>query len=515
VGCILEYFYTVDLNPDYIFDSHWILSNELFTKAAAFTFTPFISADQHFDVRWTWKNMPPGAPQAKEGDDHVIRLQVSSIAAFPMEDLMPPENELKARVDFTYLSDAPEIDVAHFWSKVGKRLNSQMESFVGKPKTLESAVAEMVGPSDPPEVKLQKIYARVQELRNTSYEVHKTEEEAKREKEKAPTNAEEVWKRGYGSGFDLTWLYLAMVRAAGFEAYGIMAADRENYFFDPALMQSRRLDENFVLIKVNGKNIYCDPGSAFTPFGLLPWPESGIQGLKLDKKESTWVPSLVPTSDQALTERHANLTLTETGDLEGKLTVTYTGVEAARLRREERHADDTERKKYLEDTVKSYISASSEVKLTNQPDWKNSALPLAAELDLKVPGWASGAGRHFLVPVGLFGAREKHLFDHAERVHPIYFEYPYAEQDDIEIQLPTGWKISSIPQEWKSPEKALGYTLIAQDSNGKLHLSRTLTVDMMFLDVHYYSLLRHIFQEIKTNDEQQVVLDPAAARAGN
>ena len=31
----------------------------------------------------------------------------------------------------------------------------------------------------------------------------------KREKEKAPANAEEVWKRGYGSGGELTWLYLA------------------------------------------------------------------------------------------------------------------------------------------------------------------------------------------------------------------------------------------------------------------------------------------------------------------
>ena len=112
--------------------------------------------------------------------------------------------------------------------------------------------------------------------------------------------------------------------------------------------------------------------------------------------------------------------MTDTGDLEGKLTVTYTGVEAARLRREERHADDTERKKYLEDIVKGYISAASEVKLTNQPEWKNSALPLVAEFDLKVPGWASGAGRHFLVPVGLFGAREKHMFDHAERVTHLF-----------------------------------------------------------------------------------------------
>ena len=44
-------------------------------------------------------------------------------------------------------------------------------------------------------------------------------------------------------------------------------------------MQSGRLDANLVLIKLNGKNIFCDPGAAFTPFGLLPWTETGIAGL--------------------------------------------------------------------------------------------------------------------------------------------------------------------------------------------------------------------------------------------
>ena len=63
---------------------------------------------------------------------------------------------------------------------------------------LQQAVAEIVSPNDSSEVKLQKIYAKVQQLRNTSYEVRKTEQQQKREKEKEAANVEEVWKRGYG-----------------------------------------------------------------------------------------------------------------------------------------------------------------------------------------------------------------------------------------------------------------------------------------------------------------------------
>ena len=65
---------------------------------------------------------------------------------------------------------------------------------------MEEAVSQIVSPNDPPEVKLRKIYDRVQQIRNTSYELRKTEQETKREKEKAAENVEEVWKWGYGNG---------------------------------------------------------------------------------------------------------------------------------------------------------------------------------------------------------------------------------------------------------------------------------------------------------------------------
>jgi hypothetical protein len=442
-------------------------------------------------------------------------MEVSNIPAFQAEDFMPPENELKARVDFIYGENLRTNSPERVWYDFGKRWDAALEVFLQKHKGLDQAVAEIVGPNDPPEVKLQKLYARVQSLRNTTYEAQKTEQEEHRGKEKVAGSAEEVWKHGYGDGVEITMLYLALVRAAGFEAYCVWVPNRAHYFFDPSLMESERLDENVVLVKLNGKEVWCDPGWAFTPFGLLPWQETGVQAMQLDKTSPTWVQTLAPTSAQARTERRANLTLTDAGDLEGKLTVTYTGIEAARLRLEERNADEAERKTALEGIVKGYIPATTEVKLTNQPEWKNPALPLTADFDLKVPSWGANAGRRVLVPVGLFSAREKHLFDHAERVHPIYFEYPYAESDDINIQLPTGWQVSSLPQGWKNTGNPVTYSLAAENNKGKLHLARTLTVEFILMDVKYYSALRKFYQEIKTNDDQQIVLDSGAARAGN
>lgn len=515
VGSILEYYYTTDLSENFIFDSHWILSNELFTASAKFSLKPYTSDYTRWSVRWRWNHLPAGTSPPVEGPDHVISMETSNVAAFHTEDYMPPENEVKSRVDFIYTDDIPERDPDKFWKKVGKKRNDQLENFIGKRKAMEGAVASIVSASDTPDVKLQKIYTRVQQIRNTSYEVEKTEQEQKREKEKSPDNVEDIWKKQYGNGQQLTWLFLALARAGGFDASGMWLADRQNYFFFPQAMDAQRLDANVVVVKINGKDVFFDPGAAFTPFGMLPWVETGVRGLKLDKDGGTWLDTSLPAATDSAVRRKAELKLSDTGDLEGKLEVTYSGLEAWQRRVSERLADEAERRKFLEDELKEAIPVACEVELTNQPDWKSSSPFITAEFSMKVPGWVSAAGRRALFPVGLFSAPEKHLFDHAERVHPVYFEFPFQRADDISIDLPLGWQIATVPQPQRLDAKAIIYNLNATNDKGTLHVNRTLNVDILLLPAESYPNLRKIFQIVRTGDEQQVILLPGGGATGN
>lgn len=514
VGSVIEYEYTIDFNEYVIFDSHWILSDELFTKEAHFTLKPYNSSYEHIELSWSWQGLPPGTEAPKEGPDHIVRMVAKNIPAFQTEDYMPPENELKSRVDFVYTDEFIETDPQRFWRSVGKKWNGNLEGFVNKRKAMEEAVAQTVAAGDAPEVKLHKIYTRVQQIRNTSYEVRKTEQEQKRDKEKDANNVEDVWKRGYADGGQLTWLFLAMARAAGFEAYGVWVSDRRNYFFSPKLMDKRKLDANVVLVKVNGKDEYFDPGSAFVPYGLLPWSETGVPGLRMDKDGGAWLLTSLPASSESRIERTAKLTMSDTGDLEGKVTFTYTGLEAWQRRVEERNVDDTERKNVLEEEVKESIPAAVEVELTNKPDWTSSEAPLVAEFTLKVPGWVSGAGKRALLGMGLFSAGERHVFDHANRVHPIYFEYPYQKVDDVTVALPLGWAVSSMPKENNQDAHIISYDLKATQQGGELHWKRVLNVDVLLLEQKYYAALRNFFQTVRTGDDAQIVLQPPLATAG-
>jgi hypothetical protein len=507
VGSIIEYHFNYDFQDTAIFNSRWILSEELFTKRAKFSLKPYDGPG--VSVQWVYPaGLPPGTAPAKDGPDQVIRLEANNIPAIQIEDYMPPENELKFRVSFIYREGDPEMNPDKYWANFNKKENARVEDFVNKRKAMEQAVSQIISPNDTPMVKLQKIYTRTQQIRNLSYEESKTEQEEKREKLKSNSNVEDLWKNQYGYGASITWLFMALVRAAGFEAHPCWVSARNDYFFRRERLNSRELDANVVLVKLDGKDLFFDPGAAFTPFGLLPWMETGVVGMQLDKEGGKWINTLLPSSDASRTERKADLKLLDDGSLEGKLTVSWTGLSAMWRRVDHQHDDDANRKKFLEDDVKESIAIGSELELTNKPDWKSSDAPLVAEFTLKIPGFASSAGRKVLLPASIFSAGEKHMFEHSDRVHAVYFEYPIKKIDDVTIDLPLGWKTVTLPTPVDQDVKAAEFKLSVEDQKGILHLHRELRSDVMMVPKDSYPILRGFYQAVRTHDDQQIVVQP-------
>jgi Domain of Unknown Function with PDB structure (DUF3857) len=505
-GTIIEYHYIVE---GYGLNSQWVLSNDLFTKQAKFTFKGY----------GAWGSIyPNGLPQGakmSQWEGASLHMEAQDIPAFQVEDDMPPAGAMKYFVHFVHSYGRFETDADKFWKGLGKEMNDAAESFVNKGKAMEQAVAQIVSPGDSPELKLQKIYARAQSIRNIGYEIEKTEKEQKRAKEKEINNVEDVWKRGYASGYQITWLFLGLARAAGFDASPVRLSTRDDHFFNKDLMNWRDLSTNVVVVKLNGKDMYFDPGAAFTPFGMLPWLETGTAGLKLDKDGGIWVTTPNPDSSASQIVRRADLKLTSEGSLEGKLAVTFTGLEALWRRVDERNEDEAHRKKSLEDYVKEIVPVGVEVELTNKPDWTSSAPTLVAEYSLKVPGWVSGAGRRALFPVGLFSGPEKHMYEHSTRVHPLYFHYMYEKSDDVRIELPLGWQVSSLPQAVNNDAKLIVYTMKVENDKGTLHLERRLKCSLTILDQKYYATLRNFYQSVRSGDDQQIVLQPMESSGGN
>ena len=508
VGSVLEVSYRQEFYG-YTNFPRWILNSELFTKRAQFSLRP----SDRWALSWVGYRLPNGTPAPKESDK-VLRLEVSNIPAFEIEDYMPPPLEVASLVEFTYLLDS-EKDVTKFWKNRSRDRNQVADDFMNRRKAMENAVSQIVSPNDSAEVKAQKIFERVQKLRNLTVERKKTEQEYRREKQKDNLTVQDVWQHGYGETDDLNWLFLALVRAAGLEAYPVWASDRSDYFFQSSQRNEYKLLRPIVMVKINGQSVFCDPGTPFIPFATLPWYETAVPGLRLAKDGGEWITTPLPASANSRIVRSAALSLAENGDLSGKVTVTFTGLKATDWRWQERDFDEIHRKKTLEDEVKSYIPVASEVELTNKPDWTSSSAPLVAEFSLNVSGWGSSAGKKALLPAGIFSASEKTLFQRVQRVHPIYFHYPYQVEDSINISLPADWQVASLPNPSTLDGKLVFYTLKSEVDKRTIHINRNLNIDALLLDRKSYSALRAFFQSVRTADEEQVLLLPKVMSSTN
>ena len=144
-----------------------------------------------------------------------------------------------------------------------------------------------------------------------TYELRKTDEEKKREGFKPINIVEELLSNGYGYKNQIDWLFLGLARAAGFEAYPLQLSNRKQNFFKKERMNTSELGFTAVAVKVDGREIYLDPGGEMAPYRLLPWEETGVAGLKLDKTGGTWMETNLEDSSTSEVRRVADLDLAE------------------------------------------------------------------------------------------------------------------------------------------------------------------------------------------------------------
>ncbi len=500
VGSIIEFKYKVRWDVLRVFATHWVIQHSLFTRRALFSLRPY----RFLGLRWINVRIP-GNKMAQEGKDGIIRLELENVPAFQEEEYMPPEDELKSRVDFFYTRNTSETP-DQFWKREGKEWYEFVQDFIGTRRGIAQAAAALVAPTDPPETKLRKLYARVQQIRNLSYERFKTAAEERREKLKDNAHVEDVLKHGYGYRNEINRLFVALARAAGFDASVVRVSQRDDYFFAPMLLEARQLNGEVALVRFDSKELYLDPGTLYCPFRLLSWENTGVKGIRLDKDGGTFVTTPNPVSTDAVTERRATLQLGDDGILQGKVTVTFTGQEALRRRREGFRTDDSGRRKSLEEEVKEWLPTGATVELLQATGWQGSEEPLRAELTVSVPNWGSATGRRLLLPVTVFQTSKTHQMESTQRVHPVYFDYPYQNADEITLQLPANYQVGGVPAPQKRATPFGKYDLSCEAQGNTLRLQRRMALEGILIPAQYYRGLRGFLDSVRTGDEEQMVL---------
>jgi hypothetical protein len=507
VGSIIEYKYRLQFEETLTSDD-WILQHDLFTVKESFSFKPYAMTGRRIawvDLHVTQEQKPH---ETKSGG---VELELQNVKAFESEDYMPPEDNYKPSVHFFYLSSdikagPGEQTVDSYWQLVGKLSSEYIEHFIGNSKDARQAAAEAIGSETDPEKKLRKLYARAQQIRNLSYERQRTEKEKKKENIKENEGVGEIMRRGYGDRGDIVATFVAMARAAGFEASMLLVSDRSKEFFSKEVLSPRQLGHQIADVKLNGQDVYLDPGTKYCPYGLLPWKQTSTAALKPEKKNSTFIAIPAFNYDKAVTRRSATAIVNSDGSLKAVIQLQFEGLEALERRLEAVDKDEAGRKQDLEDELKDILPSGADVKLTDVQGWETADQPLVARFSVEIPGYASTAGKRLLVPSYLFQLKHKDAFSHADRKYPVYFPFTFAELDAINIKFPDGYGVEGNPSNQTADLPYTHYQFSSKLNGTQLEIQRALFVNGLFFDVNKYSEVKDFFGKVQAGDEQQAVL---------
>jgi len=514
-GSIIEYKFREQSDAHFYVNESWTITGHLYMRDAHFIIRPDTSA-YAAPMFYRQYGLPAGTLPVKQPNGTFV-MDIHNEPGLEEEEYMPPERMLQAHVDFYYVNplDPRNETPEKFWNRKGKAWSDELDHFVSKKGALESELGHTVSADDPPEVKLRKIYARVQKIRNLSQEEAKSEKEQKQEQIKPNNNVEDVFKHNYASDRELNYTFVGLARTAGFSSSAVFVAPRHVVFFLPDMMDTSQITYDIVWVHAGTQDYYLDPAASAFPFGILPWYETNTRGIRCSKTggEIVTVPPAPPT--EALEVRTAELEIDSDGEASGKLIVDFTGQLAAARRGESREEDEAGRRKTIGDEIQGWLPAGSAYEVTAITNWENKDLPLHVEGSAKIPNLGTAAGRRMLVPASPFQARQTAAFHAEKRLYAVYFNCPYEEIDDVKLKVPAEYKIESVPPAKQAKPGVVSYEISAAQQGGVVEVKRLLVLDGMAFPVASYPALRNFFNTVKTDDDAQIVLQNAESAKNN
>jgi hypothetical protein len=460
-------------------------------------------------------------PFQKEKDGS-YSMTLTNIPAFHDEPRMPPEHAVRPWMLVFYSPDSLQSP-QQFWKTYGKEVYDDHKSAMKINDDVKRAAVEAVAGASTDEEKLDKIFEYVRAKVKNIHDAASGFTSEQIEKMKENKSPSDTLKRGEGNWHDIDMLFAAMATAAGFDARVAKVANRSEDFFDPSFPDKYFLayrGTEDIAVKVGEQWRFYDPGSTYVTEGMLNWQEEGQQALVSDSKEPLFVKTPMSQPDKSLEKRTGKFKLSEDGTLEGDVRVEYTGHLAVDMKNRNDQDSPSEREENLKNSYKAHLGGVeiTDIKIENVTD---PLKPYAYGFHVRVPGYAQRTGKRLFLQPAFFQKGLEPLFPTTDRKQFVYFHYPWAEQDHVEVALPEGFALDNP----ESPAAFAGGTLSKYEPRAMITKDgRTIVYERKFFfgegganallfPTTIYPNLKAYFDQVHKEDNHTLVLKQGATAA--
>ena len=460
----------------------------------------------------TLHGRPPQWVKEKHG---FYSTTMTNMPAVHDESRMPPEDQIKTWMLVYYQKTGETPDPQKYWIDFGKNFYEETKSLMKPNDEVKQMAATLTAGAKTDDEKVERLFefCRTKIKNITDDASGLTPEE--RAKVKDNKNPSDTLKRGMGAGSDIDLLFAALVNASGMDARIVLAPDRGDLFFDRGLLNSYFIDPQNIAVNIGGTWKFFNPGYNYIPFGMLRWQEEGQPALITDPKQPVWVDTPLSSHQKSRIKRTAKLKLSDDGTLDGDVSVEFTGHFAIERKEDLDDESETERETSLKDEIKDRMSAAeiTNIKIENVTD---HAKPLTFSYHVRFPNYAQRTGKRLFLQPAFFQYGIAPAFATATRRYPIYFHYPWSEDDDVEINLPKGFSLDNAdaPASFAAPNISEYKPSLAVSSDGSMLIyKRTFFFGgggNLLFPSESYSQVKNLFDMLHSKDNHSIALKQAS-----
>lgn len=410
-----------------------------------------------------------------------------------LDNLKNYKSSIQYELERTRFPDQPVKDFTITWEGVaktifenknfGKELNEQLYIVQDVKMILKNVVSK--------EEKLDVIFKFVQNKMNWNNDYgYFTDKGVKK-----------AYLDNSGNVAEINFILIAMLKLAGINANPVLLSTIDHGI--PAFPNRTVFNYVIAAADIDGKQILLDGTSKFTTQNILPFHTLNWTGRLIKNDGTSQEINLVPTSPSKVS--YTLMTKVDPlGRISGKFRVQKTDYEAYSFRSKNGQSSEDAYLEKLENDLGAIQISDYQIenKGTDLSKPVMETFTFASDKHCERIG-----GKMFINPL-LFFAVNKNPFVQEKRQMPIYFGYPKQYKYSINMEIPEGYIVESIPKPLKmaTEDKMLLFTIITLAEGNRIQIVITREINASILGADYYQGLKDFFQKMIEKQNEKIVL---------
>lgn len=303
-----------------------------------------------------------------------------------------------------------------------------------------------------------------------------------------------------GNTAEINLLLISMLKTAKIQVHPVLVSTVENGV--PVFPNRTVFNYLIAAVEIDGEQILLDATSKFTVPNILPLNVLNWKGRLIKENGTSEEVELIPTKFSVNNNTISASIIPESAKLEGTLSLQKSDYNALVFREKFGIKTNENNIEKLENQFGGI--EIGEYKAENQ----NLSKPVFEKATFTTDKAYDIIGGKIFVNPMLFFAYKSNPFKLEKRQMPIYFGYPEQQKFNVFLQIPSGYKVESLPSPIRivMEDKAASYTMNIMSDENQIQIKVTQEVSKAIFAVDDYDMIRDFFQKIIEIQSDKIIL---------